>query len=374
MRRINYLFFLSLLLFIAGCNKSVLDNDYMPSTIIKVGLTEKIQTEKLSWSRYLDSALFVELDTSAVVGQIEDCRYVKDAIYIRTKTEIFSYDTLGNLLLNFKRQGRGRGEYLTITAFDINESNGEISIYDNSVNKVFVYDDKGMYVRSFELKNGQLARDMAVMTNKSYLFYTPDYMEHTSRGVWQTDSVGEGFKQLVSIDPKFKYHMLCLERVFYHLNGDTVALLGGVDHNFLYHISCDTVCVPLQLQVDIKIPKRIIRKYNGISSDEDLKSGKMYVTGPAFESERLFITDVSNFQKRVTLIYDKSNGACIQVRDEDDYDMSDTIFCPFSCCDNGVFLGWLDPNSVVSNEFLKNKFPNVTLNSNPIISIVKPKM
>ena len=83
--------------------------------------------------------------------------------------------------------------HIYLHAFDINPSNGEISIFDQSGSKMLVFDANGEYVRSFKIDDLQdVVRSFCVLANGDDVFYNPVRKPDSSirTGAWLVDCSG----------------------------------------------------------------------------------------------------------------------------------------------------------------------------------------
>ena len=67
--------------------------------------------------------------------------------------DIFVYDIQGKALRKINHKGQGPGEYTEIFKITLDESNGEMFVFELNIGKIFVYDLYGNFKRSFNPKN-----------------------------------------------------------------------------------------------------------------------------------------------------------------------------------------------------------------------------
>lgn len=83
----------------------------------------------------------------SLVGEIRRMCIYKDVIYIRDKYRedvLLSFDMQGNFIQSIGRLGKGDGEYLELTGFDV--AGDRITIYDRRTKRIFYYDLDGKLV------------------------------------------------------------------------------------------------------------------------------------------------------------------------------------------------------------------------------------
>lgn len=119
------------------------------------------------------SYLALECPFHAVVGRIDEIKFVEDMMYVADykSNKIFAYGLDGSFVGVLMRQGRGPGEYIEIQTFDVDDKS--IYVLDNAVNKLIVYDrNTFQYVRESKLNLD--AWDFEVLDNGGILFaYAP---------------------------------------------------------------------------------------------------------------------------------------------------------------------------------------------------------
>lgn len=329
-----------------------------------------------NYSDYLDSVTYFVLETNkeSVMGGISGCHLVKDTMYISDYQSIYIYDIKGNYVRKISKRGRGRGEYLQLSFFDVNKRNGEIYIYDSGKNQIMIYSPKGDFLRSFPVP---VVRDFAVTESGNFVFCYPDYTDVGIRGVWLTDKNGTFIKQLVTESDKYRSVVL-RDKYFVHVNDSIISYMGGEDNDYIYHISEDTAKVVYKIQSDIKISKRNLKKqlpqFDQISS---------YYKDELVETERLLSFVVTNGQGRqVKVFYDKKLKKEYQlISDIVTEEFSDPlggdkypVMMPPYGCENGVIIAGIDAGFILDQMEDAKKILNLsrelTPESNMIMNLV----
>ncbi|HCT94428.1 MAG TPA: hypothetical protein DIC44_06395 [Rikenellaceae bacterium] len=95
---------------------------------------------------------YIPLETNAesVIANVWDVKLSKGKIYVsdnKYTISIFSED--GKFIKKFSRVGRGPEEYLNISIFNINDSNGEVEIMERS-GRIIRYDAEGNFIEVIE--------------------------------------------------------------------------------------------------------------------------------------------------------------------------------------------------------------------------------
>lgn len=327
------------------------------------------ENEPLRTSEIVDSVSFVPINASkGIIGQVVGLKMINGLYYIsdRETNSIFIVSSKGKVIGKISKQGKSREEYLNIAFFDVNCNNNEISIYDGGKRVINVYDKKGTFLRLVKLED--VIRDFAVLKNGDYLFYTPDYMKNR-RGVWQTDSNGIFKKQLVTIEDEFKYGGL-YPNYFRRINNDTIALMGGEDHNFIYHFAVDTMFVSYKINVKQKIPEELLHRS---VLDPNNYKGLIYTKYDFQETSRIMCFAVSDLLIRQICFYDKKRKKTWLIKKNKDI-IQDKMICllPTYCYEDKM-IGILYPNDILRTPELKKKLPQITLDSNPVLMIMNMK-
>ena len=276
------------------------------TTVIKVNFNSDNPQDTLRLSDIFSEVQYVKLSDipNASVGNISSVRINSERIYLQdmSNKQIVVYDREGNYLMNIHRRGRGPGEYVSLTQFDVNDKTGEISILDLSSRKMLVYDPSGDFLRDFSIvKNDDVPRDFAILDNGDYVFYSPDYNKGTDHyGIWQTDSLGVENKQILEIPKKYEFSAGLFPKYFHHL-GENVYVKGREFDGALYHIGTDSYDIPYVLDVDIKLSKDLARSKKLVSKIED----DLYIIMHYLETNKWMYVQLFDMKKAITVLYDK---------------------------------------------------------------------
>ena len=99
----------------------------------------------------IDTIQLQQVGEESLLGVINDIKCKEDTLFLCSNNAIFIFNTKGEFIRNFKKRGRGRGEYLSITHFDINKTSREISILDIDGRKILVYSFEGEFLRQINI-------------------------------------------------------------------------------------------------------------------------------------------------------------------------------------------------------------------------------
>lgn len=327
-------------------------------------------TSPVKLSDFIDSVSFLPIvsDSNVLIHEINDVRYYKGHFYVLdTKMgAVLEVDERGNIIHILSKRGRAPGEYTGIYAFDINPSNGDIHIYDGGTKQILVYDLSGAFLRKVPVQD--IIHDFAVFSNGEYIFYTPEFMKGNQRGLWRVDRQGNFKEQLVSINENFRYGGI-YPKYLHRIDDEVVSLMGGEDHDRIYHITKDSITIPYKLDIDRIISEEL---KGGEPVNYEKYAGVCYTKSDYLETDKLLMFAVTDMRKRLLFLYNKKDDqiGCIR-RQEDLIEDIDAYTMP-RYGNNGVMVGVLDVGFVLNFKVLQEKFPFITTDSNPVL-VVYPK-
>jgi hypothetical protein len=162
----------------------------------------------LEYSEIVDSVKYVHLETTgeSLVGRINQLHKDDSLLFILDKKQksIFIFDDRGRYRNKINHIGRGPGEYISITSFDIDEDRKEICLLDDMQQKILRYTYKGEYLNEIVYKQSTLIRSIACL-GSDYICFTPDYLSRTRDGIWEIDTLGSFVKEIKDVDSKYKF-------------------------------------------------------------------------------------------------------------------------------------------------------------------------
>ena len=323
-------------------------------------------------SDFFDSISFIPIasDSNILIADVADIRFYKEHFYIldSKSVTIIKVNQKGEIVNILSKRGRAPGEYLGINTFDINPSNGDIHIYDWTSKRILIYNNSGIFLRNLPVQD--VIRDFAVFANGEYVFYTPDFMKGNRRGLWRVDSEGHFKEQLVSIDENFRYGGI-YPKYLHRINDEVVGLMGGEDYDRIYHIEADSISIPFKLDIDRKISKELKENVEPVNSQK--YAGLCYTKNNYIETDKLLLLTITDMKKRLMLFYDKVNDKLTHVRKQEDLIEDLDIYTMPYFGNNGLTIGVLDVGYVLNFKALKEKFPFITTDSNPILVVVHSK-
>ena len=369
MKTINY-FILLLLIYCVSCKKqseSVLTDKNTLTFYINFSDSEE-EVKIIRASDFTDSVSYIKLETKkeCLIANIHSIKFVKGKIYILDTQlpVLYIFNASGKYISKLDKSGKGPGEYISLTQFDVDPENEQIHILDGVGKKMLVYSPNGDLIKSFHTED--FIRDFAYTSNCNYLYYTPDYnMGEVKRGLWKVGADGEFKEQLVSIDPDFRYGGL-YPKYFQRINRETLGLLGGEDKDFIYHIVSGNINVAYRLKVNIDIPSRI--KKSEFFNAAAIK-GRAYTKNNYFETNRYLHLNINNYESNVTFLYDKTkNKTILNANGAIANDLDSIAGLPLGYTHDNAVVFSIPELLIVNSKEIRDRL-NVSLEDNPVLQI-----
>lgn len=308
----------------------------------------------------------VQLETGgleSIVGQISDIRQMDDTLFLWSSTNIMMFDANdGRFIRKIERVGRGRGEYISIKGFDLDEGRHQI-VLGTWGNEIFRYNTDGSFVSKADVGFG--FSQFALLPDGDFIFFSPfDSGEYC--GFWLTDGDFNFKRQLVPLNYHTNAYMGgdCM----IHLNDSVLGIMGLDDTGMFYHVIGDSLIPVCRMVVDDL----------GKFELEEISSGMFvptYYRSQFFESDRLLAFNVqsySDYQNMVRVCYDKKNATTTYLHHmnrREDVDWEDVRIPGFTGRYKGRFYQELTYGYIKYDEKMKSRYPNLTEESNPIIRI-----
>jgi hypothetical protein len=123
-------------------------NPFLDCTVYSVFIVHIARNNQLS-PKYI----FLESSPQAIIGNINEVIFSGGYFYIFDNhyPAIHVFKETGAYYYSISKKGRGPGEYLAISAFDVTET-GEIFIHDGTQRKIFVYSELGQKSKVYNLE------------------------------------------------------------------------------------------------------------------------------------------------------------------------------------------------------------------------------
>lgn len=141
--------FLLLALIISACN-SVVDT---PKKEIDF---KNLKAEDFSTSDMIKSIGLIAFESvdDAMLGDLLNVKMFNDHVYVLESNRgvLNKFDLNGKHIASFGKEGKGPGEYLRAEDFLIDPKKGTIEILSLQNRKIFIYDENGNFLNSFDVK------------------------------------------------------------------------------------------------------------------------------------------------------------------------------------------------------------------------------
>lgn len=359
-----------------GCKANEAPN-YISDTRLEVSFSHSSADRRLNLSEFTDSVEYIPIENDGSRYPVSNAmcvKYIGDKFYVQDAAQrLHVISKAGKIICQLSAIGRARNEYVSLGRFDVNPANSQISVYDNACRKINIYSADAGFIRSISLDNDGLIDDFAVLPNGDHLMYQETYhSDEVRRGLRRTDSLGHFKTQHFAISNDFKYSSGQFPYAFQHVNDTVVCLKGHQDKDFIYHITNDTVVAAYQLVFDVSFPDEVKKS---MYADDNMRrkfAGKIYDKTDCLENDKWLYVTATNGLTNVALLYNKLTKERFVFNQEDAEDMivNDIDFpVNIMACGNNHFVGLFQPETFESIPHLKELFPHLSQNSNPIIAL-----
>lgn len=359
--------FFTLLFFICFVVTACIHNDKIPyAKQISIDFDSN-ESSKFSLSQVFGHVYYIPLDSLCPIGQIDGIKIFDNNIYVCNKNEgaVHIFDVNGKYIASIRNRGRAKNEYIELCDFDVSPVNGDIHIYDSGSKRFLVYSKEGTYIRYFHTDD--VIRDFSILSNGDYLMYTPDENGDARRGLWQTDSMGNFRRQLVEIDKNFQYGGI-YPQYLTRIDSRNIGLMGGEDNNNFYVITEDSATIQLHVDYKISIPSKLQKERN---VEFGKHKGEVYTKNNYFESHRWLWFYTTNFEKGILCFYDKVNDICYKIKGEENLTEDVKLLGTPQFIFDDKMIDVIYCSEIQSSNTLRERFPDVTDTSNPILEIVE---
>lgn len=231
-------------------------------TLINLGYIDTLYLDS-----FIDSfsVIPLELTENSIIDNVSKVIMHDDFFIIvdnsRTNKAISFFDSSGRYIRRISHFGRGPGEYLSITALEIDPSNLNLYVYDNYSMSVYIYDSLGVFLEKIDV-SGVIASDFKILDDNTFAFYSPDEFSDFQNKTYP--------KGLLILDHKVNLFKSLLEyskdteilRVFnsgWFTQGDGfIGLLSSIENRY-YKVTNENAV----LEYSFKLPG----KYIGVSEN-----------------------------------------------------------------------------------------------------------
>lgn len=322
----------------------------------------------------IKSVQYIPLETSdeALMSGVHKMLVRGNRIYVADYSGagiIFVFDFQGKLVLKINRVGRGPGEYIQITDFDISES-GDIYIWSSGQRKLFKYSQDGAFDSEYTI---------------SAPFFNFSLLPNDRLYVNRTYENGVCSKELAEYDLKTNE---C--RQILPITAQEQMLVG---HNFFYSpFGCyyiprfsetayrldEKEVIPYIRFENLPLPpESVIEEWK--KNPQEMMMDRKYVKNvTSIYETKDYITFFMEFLWPHQIIYQKETGKCVKI--EGVYLSMNMGFKTFEACNNDTYFAVIQPGARgVLNTLHKNaqQMPNkeellkLSEESNPVILAIQ---
>ncbi|MBQ9451529.1 MAG: 6-bladed beta-propeller [Bacteroidales bacterium] len=268
------------------------------------------------------------VDPGFPISYVYSIKYVCGRYYLTDfrRQSILVFDDAGQVLLNLSRKGRAENEWVKMECFDVNPSNGQISVYDIATRRIVVYSESGEYLRQIVLEDGVgIFNDFAVKEDGSYLVYISfgnPAVPTNPTGLIDVDRDGTIARVLAPLDDDFRHVKSYIPYTNFHrLSDGTLTLRGEQDKNEIYHYSSEGVLtVPYQFKYDVEWPASVR------AMEKPFEESVYYSVSQYFETDH-WLGALIYFRKdeRILLFYNKETGEAFSGKASGDRRLADVF-------------------------------------------------
>jgi len=307
------------------------------------------------------------LDNSVLesyVDNIQQVRFTKDLIFVQAQDVLFMFDWNGKYVRRILKKGRGHGEYLDLSKFDIQEDKELITVFDARQGEFLVYTFGGEFVRRFPAPS--FVADFVVLPNGHYLIMNLSDVRRCIRGLFETDENGEYLRPLYQIPDYFK-HISISPEYLVHINDSVIGCQGLEENDYIFHYQNDTLVPVYKIKPDI-VMSRDIMEDDRAWDDSEHEYGKAsyWETDEYMGISLMTPGETYNF---MIAAYNKQTGKTYRYY-LDELMESDTQldFVPsFRFCYKGKAIIFYNYDIISQSEEMMKEFPTITPDSNPVL-------
>lgn len=243
----NKAFFLTIvstvimLAILCGC-KDKKEPVYHANGMIDIFVPDK--TIDCDLSTIFKSFRFIQLDNFFPIGSIKQMTLTDNHIVVfdEIASSIVCFSKSGKFQFTIDKKGKGKGEYLMLFDYTVNEENNTITLMDPKLKKIITYDFKGQFVEENRIKI--IPSKMGSVGSQLY-FYNPFTFRYENNPelrfrLIKTDSKGEILDTYLKTEMELGiYKTMNVVRGF-ELSNDKVYFRNGLAFTY-YELTEDSV-------------------------------------------------------------------------------------------------------------------------------------
>ena len=186
-----------IILSVTSCfNKKAIDTSHDLITIdVPIQADQSTQLPRISELFQVTNVILSSSSIENLVGTIYEIELCGDTLFILSDDALLLFKTDGQFITRIDKQGRGHGEYVNITGFEIDQKNNIILIFDRSTG-ILRFSMDGKFIDKVQIKGMPL--EFALLPSGDYLFYSPMDIDNL-KGLWRTDSKGNYKRHLLTL-------------------------------------------------------------------------------------------------------------------------------------------------------------------------------
>lgn len=240
-------------------------NDKSDSEICRIHLDFSNLSDTLCFSTFIDSVgeKTLALPDSLYLGEAAQVYITADNIFVIDWRQncIYRFGKEGKFLNEINHWGEGPEEYLRINKIWVD--NDVLYIHDSKGLKINCYTLEGEFKGGIKCKNH--FSDIEMLSDSTFLCFTPTYIYENPTGVWLMDNQGEFKRSLFSYDKPYP-SISSLWHYFYQTETEHIGLFSPGTDNFFSFIDDS-----LKISATIDCAQSTPASFPGISSCWDVK-------------------------------------------------------------------------------------------------------
>lgn len=357
-------------LLVCSCKSQSTPSLEFDGKVLEAPLLSDELTDKPVYSDYVASIDTIRLESDVLesyVYWVEDLRCTDDYIFIKSRDGIYAFDYQGKFVRTIRKIGRGRGEYLEIKKFDIQERLRQISIYDLQTASIYVYSFDGVFIKKIPVS--QYICEFAALSNGHYLLY--NYEDGPQiKGLFEIDGDGKYVKTLFEI-PEYYKHIYPNQNFFNHISDDVVSFMSLEDKDIIYHYTNDSLYSAYKINTGVELPLDILQTPKTWEFPDEGYIKQLY-----YETDRLLSLCIWSKQNYVQLFYDKQKDHLFRMYRAEaisDGSLSDR-YPYFRFVYNGRCADFISRDEIMEDPALIKRFPDYDEECNPMIILYVQKV
>jgi hypothetical protein len=159
----------------------------------------------IKFNEVVDSIKTIILENScneSFIGSIDQIVKADSLLFILDKRQnsLFIFAIDGTFINRINENGRGPGEFLSLTTFGVDVEKQKIYIFDIMQYKLLTMKFDGTVIREHITED--IFRNICVLENGNLLVISSDYSKHERHGVWEASNCGSFLKSYSTVDKK----------------------------------------------------------------------------------------------------------------------------------------------------------------------------